>query len=66
MNWNIIEGKWDQMRGKLRAKWGKLTDDDMDYIAGRREEFIGKLKERYGYDQDRAEKELEQFSKTLH
>jgi uncharacterized protein YjbJ (UPF0337 family) len=66
MNWNVIEGKWDQMRGKMRAQWGKLTDDDMDLIAGRRDQLIGKLKERYGYDQERAEKELEQFSKTLH
>lgn len=66
MNWNIIEGKWDQFKGKLRAKWGKLTDDDMDLIAGKRDVLIGKLKERYGYDKARAEKELDTFSKTLH
>lgn len=66
MNWNVIEGKWDQFKGKLRAQWGKLTDDDMDLIAGKKDIFIGKLKERYGYDEARAEKELETFSRTLH
>lgn len=66
MNWNVIEGKWDQFKGKLRAKWGKLTDDDMDLIAGKKDVLLGKLKERYGYDKDRAEKELDKFTRNLH
>ncbi len=66
MNWNVIEGKWDQLKGKMRAQWGKLTDDDMDLIAGKKDILLGKLKEHYGYDQERAEKELDRFSRNLH
>jgi uncharacterized protein YjbJ (UPF0337 family) len=58
MNWQQIEGKWDYAKGKLREKWGKLTDDDIDVIAGKRDQLIGRLKERYGMQKDAAEKEV--------
>jgi uncharacterized protein YjbJ (UPF0337 family) len=65
MNWDTIKGNWKQMAGKLRAKWGKLTDDDWTTIAGKRDELLGKLQERYGYQKDRAEKEVDDFIRTL-
>jgi len=58
MNWEQIEGKWDRAKGKLREKWGELTDDDIDVIAGKRDQLIGRLKERYGYQKEAAEKEI--------
>jgi uncharacterized protein YjbJ (UPF0337 family) len=64
MNWDRIEGQWKQMRGQLRTKWGKLTDSDFDQIAGKREQFLGKLQERYGYTREQAEKELNVFNPT--
>lgn len=56
MNWDRIEGKWTQMKGSLKQEWGKLTDDDLDYIAGSRDKLIGKLQERYGIAKDEANK----------
>jgi len=55
MNTDIAAGKWKQLKGKVRAKWGQLTDDDYDRIAGRREQFTGVLQERYGVEKDLAE-----------
>ena len=48
MNWDQVEGKWKQLRGSVKQKWGKLTDNDLDYIAGKRDQLAGKLQERYG------------------
>jgi len=61
MNWQQIEGKWDYAKGKVREKWGKLTDDDIDVIAGKRDQLIGRLKERYGMQKDAAEKEVNRW-----
>ena len=65
MNWDQIKGNWKQVRGKVKEKWGKLTDDDLTAIAGLRDQLAGKLQERYGYQKDRAERELDEFSRTL-
>lgn len=65
MNWLQIEGKWNQLRGQVKEEWGKLTDDDLDRIAGKRDQLLGKLQERYGYEQDRAEAELQRFTDKL-
>jgi uncharacterized protein YjbJ (UPF0337 family) len=54
MDWNRIEGNWKQFKGRVKEKWGQLTDDDLDTIDGRREQLEGKLQERYGYAKDRA------------
>jgi len=65
MNWDQIEGKWDFMKGKLREKWGKLTDDDLNVIGGKKDQLLGRLKERYGMQKDAAEKELDKFLKNM-
>ena len=61
MNTDIFKGKWMQMKGSVRSKWGKLTDNDLTEIQGETEKMIGKLQERYGYNREQAEKELNDF-----
>ena len=61
MNTDIIEGKWDQLKGKVREKWGKLTDSDLQMIKGKTEQLVGKLQERYGYAKDQAQTEVDHF-----
>jgi uncharacterized protein YjbJ (UPF0337 family) len=65
MNRNEMEGSWKQIKGKIREKWGKLTDDDLDQIQGRSERFVGKLQERYGKSQADAERDLDLWLETL-
>ena len=65
MNWDTIKGQWKQFSGKVKQKWGKLTDDDLTTIAGKRDELAGKLQERYGYAKDQAERELDAFTRSL-
>lgn len=64
MNWEQIEGNWHQLKGKAKAKWGKLTDDDLDVINGKREEFAGKLQEKYGYTKEKAENLADEWSRS--
>jgi uncharacterized protein YjbJ (UPF0337 family) len=59
MNWNEVEGKWNQLKGSVREKYGKLTDDDLQVIAGKKDKFLGKLQERYGMQREQAEKDLD-------
>lgn len=56
---DILQGKWHELKGKARQKWGKLTDDDLERINGKREELAGMLQKRYGYDKARAEREID-------
>jgi uncharacterized protein YjbJ (UPF0337 family) len=65
MNWDVIKGNWKQITGRVKSKWGKLTDDDLTTIAGKKDEFVGKLQERYGYKKDQAAKEVDDFIGTL-
>ena len=62
MNRDVLEGNWKQMRGRIKEMWGKLTDDDLDTIDGKRDRLVGKLQERYGYAKDKAEQELDRFT----
>ena len=57
MNWDPISGNWKQMTGKVKEKWGKLTDDDLTVAAGKRDQLAGLLQQRYGYAKDQAERE---------
>ena len=65
MNKDIIAGNWKQLKGKAQAKWGELTDDVFDVAAGDSKYLAGKLQEQDGWEQDRAEKEVEDFRKTI-
>ena len=58
MNWDQIAGNWKQFKGTVKEKWGKLTDDDLDVIEGKKDQLLGRLQERYGYTKEQAEKEL--------
>lgn len=59
--WDRIEGSWKQLTGKAKEQWGKLTDDDLTEIAGKRDQLAGKIQERYGYARDKAEEEIRAF-----
>jgi uncharacterized protein YjbJ (UPF0337 family) len=61
MNWEQVQGKWMQYSGKVREKWGKLTDRDLEVIAGQREQLVGKIQERYGIVKEDAEKQVSEF-----
>ncbi len=61
MNWDVIEGQWKNLKGNIREKWAKLTDDDYELIGGKKDKFVGKLQERYGYGKDEAEKEVDSY-----
>jgi len=61
MNWNRIEGNWEQFKGKVQAKWGELTGDDLDVISGNRKQLVGKIQERYGKAEDAAEREIDDW-----
>ncbi len=65
MNSDILEGKWNQVKGKVRQKWGDLTDDDLTRIAGKRDELIGLIQERYGRSRAEAEREVNEFLSGL-
>ncbi len=58
---NVLEGKWNQIKGQIKQQWGELTDDDIDRIRGNREEMIGVLQEKYGKSREEAEEELDEF-----
>lgn len=61
MNKDIFEGQWTTLKGEVRERWGKLTDDDLDQIAGKRDQLLGTLQKRYGYARDEAERELKEW-----
>lgn len=65
MNWNIIEGKWERFKGNARIQWGKLTDDDLDVIAGNKTKLAGKIQEKYGYSKQKAEQAAEDWKQKL-
>jgi uncharacterized protein YjbJ (UPF0337 family) len=61
MNWDQVAGQWKQMKGKAKAKWGKLTDDDLSMIEGHRDQLIGRIQERYGIAKDEAERQVQDW-----
>ncbi|OCP04862.1 MULTISPECIES: CsbD family protein [unclassified Ensifer] len=61
MNWDIVEGRWHELKGKIQAQWGKLTNDDLDVIDGRREELAGRIQARYGIARDEAERQIDEW-----
>ncbi|MFO0965628.1 MAG: CsbD family protein [Gemmataceae bacterium] len=65
MNWDTITGNWKQFKGKVKEKWGQLTDDDLTAIEGKKDQLAGKLQERYGYAKEQAQRELDDFAQAL-
>lgn len=65
MNEDIFKGKWNQLKGKVKQQWGELTDDDLNQISGKRDEILGLVQERYGWERARAESELDEFLSSL-
>ena len=65
MNWDRVEGNWMQFKGRARQQWGKLTDDDMELVKGKRTELAGRIQERYGVARDQAEREIDSWLKTV-
>jgi uncharacterized protein YjbJ (UPF0337 family) len=59
MNWDQLKGQWQQLKGHAKSKWAKLTDDDVDNVAGKRDVLIGKIQERYGMLKEEAEKQVD-------
>ena len=65
MNADVIKGKWKQIQGHIKERWGNLTDDDLDVLEGHSEYLAGKLQERYGWTKEKAQDELRDFSRKL-
>ena len=64
MNWDQMQGKWTQMKGSVKQQWGKLTDDDLEVIAGSKDKLVGRLQERYGIQKEEAQRQLDRWAKT--
>jgi uncharacterized protein YjbJ (UPF0337 family) len=65
MNWDRVEGNWKQFAGKVKEKWGKLTDDDLTVIGGKQDQLVGRIQERYGVARDEAEKQVKTWAGGL-
>lgn len=65
MNWDQIKGNWKQVMGRAKQQWGKLTDDDLTRIEGHRDELVGRIQERYGYNKERAEEEVRNWERGI-
>ena len=61
MNWDMIEGKWKQYKGKAKEAWGDMTDDELDRVAGKRDQMVGLVQEKYGKAKADAEKEVDSW-----
>ena len=61
MNWDQVKGNWRQLKGSIKAQWGRLTDDELEEIAGEREKLVGKIQERYGIAREEAERQVNDF-----
>ena len=64
-DWERISGNWAQWKGRVRERWGKLTDDQLDVVAGRRDQLSGRIQEVYGLDKDEAERQLNNWQRNL-
>ncbi|MFC5607984.1 CsbD family protein [Variovorax soli] len=61
MNKDTVQGNWKQLKGKVKEQWGKLTDDDFDVIAGKRDQLVGRIQERHGISRDEAERQVKDW-----
>jgi uncharacterized protein YjbJ (UPF0337 family) len=65
MNWEQLQGDWTKFRGQVKEQWGKLTDDDLDVIEGRREQLIGRIQKAYGIQKEKADREVDDWFNAL-
>jgi uncharacterized protein YjbJ (UPF0337 family) len=65
MNWDRVEGNWAQFKGKVQQKWGHLTDDDLQVVEGHRTELAGRIQQRYGMAKDEAERQIDDWLKSI-
>ena len=65
MNWDQIQGKWKELKGQAKVKWGRLTDDELDMAEGQRDQLVGKLQQKYGIAKEEAERQLDDWSRGL-
>jgi uncharacterized protein YjbJ (UPF0337 family) len=65
MNWDTIEGQWKQLKGQIKAKWAKLTDEDLASLSAKKNELVGKVQERYGIVRDEAERQVDEWMTKL-
>ena len=65
MNWDVIKGNWTQLKGKVREQWGDLTDDEVDKVAGEKDQFVGMLQTKYGKARDETEREVDHWAESL-
>jgi uncharacterized protein YjbJ (UPF0337 family) len=62
MNWDRVEGKWKELKGSVKERWGKLTDDDLNVIGGKKDQLVGHIQERYGIAKDEAQKQVDEWN----
>lgn len=62
MNWDIVKGKWKQLKGKVREEWGDLTDNEYEEIAGNKDQLVGKLQEKYGWTREEADRRADDWA----
>ena len=65
MNWDQVQGKWKQMSGDIKTRWGKLTDDDLHVIGGEKDKLVGHIQERYGIQKEQAQNEVDEWHASL-
>jgi uncharacterized protein YjbJ (UPF0337 family) len=65
MNWDQVEGNWKEFKGKAQVQWGKLTDDDLDVVKGKRTELAGKIQNAYGKSREEAEREVDEWASRM-
>lgn len=66
MNWDQLAGNWKQAKGTVKEKWGQLTDDDLTRIAGKRDQLVGRVQERYGLAKEEAERQVNEWERSTH
>ncbi len=66
MNWDQVKGNWTEFKGKVKQQWGELTDDDLDRMAGQRDQLVGQIQKRYGTTREEAERRVSEWEGSLH
>lgn len=65
MNWENVAAEWNDFKGRVKSKWGKLTDDDLMLIAGKKDQLLARIQNRYGFKKDEAEKQVDSFINSI-